>query len=133
MPQENTSLEPTKENSLKCKRCGRKLKNPESMELGFGVVCYQKYLNRKKLIPLFKMRKQEEAEEMNERVTKELVAKTKKIDELSGKVKSLRNDNKVKDAVIADLVDMLPADLAGDRTKLVKQLIKEAKKRVSRC
>lgn len=31
-----------------CKRCHRKLKDERSKELGFGKVCYQKYLNRKK-------------------------------------------------------------------------------------
>ncbi|HLR69447.1 MAG TPA: DUF6011 domain-containing protein [Virgibacillus sp.] len=27
-----------------CRRCGRKLKTEKSIELGFGRVCYQKYL-----------------------------------------------------------------------------------------
>lgn len=127
----NTNLEsPQTEASLKCKRCGRKLKNPESMELGFGVICYQKYQNRKKLIPLFTLPKQEE--EMNERLEKELTAKTKKMQDLEDKIKKLRNDNKVKDCVIAELVNMLPADTAGDRTAVVKALTKEAKKRVLR-
>ena len=31
-----------------CKRCHRKLKDEKSKELGFGKVCYQKYLNKKK-------------------------------------------------------------------------------------
>ena len=31
-----------------CKRCHRKLKDERSKELGFGKVCYQKYLNKKK-------------------------------------------------------------------------------------
>lgn len=31
-----------------CKRCHRKLKDDKSKELGFGPVCYKKYLNRKK-------------------------------------------------------------------------------------
>lgn len=35
-----------------CKRCGRKLKNPQAIELGMGVVCWKKYTeenNHKKL------------------------------------------------------------------------------------
>ena len=36
-----------------CKRCGRKLKNPESIELGFGTVCYKKYMAGSLLKPLF--------------------------------------------------------------------------------
>lgn len=119
-----------KDESLKCRRCGRKLKNPESIEIGFGVICYQKYQNRKKLIPLFTLPKQEE--QMNERNAQELASKTKKVQELEDKVKKLRNDNKIKDCIIAQLVDMLPADTIGDRNKVVKALIKEAKKRVSR-
>ena len=31
-----------------CKRCHRKLKDEKSKELGFGKVCYKKYLKRKK-------------------------------------------------------------------------------------
>lgn len=31
-----------------CKRCHRKLKDERSKKLGFGKVCYQKYLNKKK-------------------------------------------------------------------------------------
>ena len=43
------------ENNLKqtvCKRCGRKLKNPQAIELGMGAVCWKKYTeenNHKKL------------------------------------------------------------------------------------
>ncbi len=29
---------------MQCGRCGRKLKNPKYQELGFGKVCYSKYL-----------------------------------------------------------------------------------------
>lgn len=36
-----------------CRRCGRKLKNPESITLGFGVTCYKKFLAQPKLKPLF--------------------------------------------------------------------------------
>lgn len=31
-----------------CKRCHRKLKDEKSKELGFGPICYQKYLQRQK-------------------------------------------------------------------------------------
>lgn len=131
MQQSNTKLEDhTNEESLKCRRCGRRLKNPESMEIGFGVICYQKYQNRKKLIPLFTLPKQEE--QMNERMTKEIALKDNKIKNLEDKVKSLRDDKKIKDAVIAELVNMLPVDVAGDRTTLVKTLTKDAKRRIIR-
>lgn len=32
-----------KENCTRCKRCGRKLKDKESMERGMGKVCWNKY------------------------------------------------------------------------------------------
>lgn len=31
-----------------CKRCHRKLKDDTSKKLGFGPICYKKYLQRKK-------------------------------------------------------------------------------------
>ena len=129
--QQNIALEDRK--SLKCKRCGRKLKNPESIELGFGVICYQKYQNRKKLIPLFKIPKQKEADEMNERIAVELKSKTEKITKLETKVKDIRKDNKVKDYIIAELVSMLPKEVAGDGKALVKRITKAAKERLTRC
>lgn len=46
-----------------CKRCHRKLKDEKSKELGFGKVCYKKYLSRKKVY-LFEM------EETNETIIK---------------------------------------------------------------
>lgn len=36
-----------------CKRCGRKLKSPESIEIGFGKICYQKFMAESLLKPLF--------------------------------------------------------------------------------
>lgn len=33
-----------------CKRCGRKLKTAKSIELGFGRVCYKKYLKEQERI-----------------------------------------------------------------------------------
>lgn len=38
-----------------CHRCGRKLKTPESVERGYGSICYKKVSgnNRKPTIPLF--------------------------------------------------------------------------------
>jgi len=33
-------------NDVKCKRCGRWLKNPKFIELGYGRTCYEKILIR---------------------------------------------------------------------------------------
>lgn len=41
---ENSILD---ENKI-CKRCHRKLKDDKSKELGFGPICYKKYLQRQK-------------------------------------------------------------------------------------
>ena len=41
------------ENAI-CKRCHRKLKDKKSIELGFGNVCYKKYMARQRLY-LFEM------------------------------------------------------------------------------
>ena len=46
-----------------CRRCHRKLRDQKSKELGFGKVCYKKYLSRKKVY-LFEM------EETNETIIK---------------------------------------------------------------
>lgn len=46
-----------------CRRCHRKLKDNESIKLGFGKICYQKQLNQQKNY-LFSM------EETNEIITK---------------------------------------------------------------
>ena len=32
---------------LRCKRCGRVLKSEESMKLGYGPMCYAKYIETK--------------------------------------------------------------------------------------
>lgn len=40
-----------------CRRCRRKLKNPESIELGFGNTCYKKFMAESNYKPLFEMRK----------------------------------------------------------------------------
>ena len=37
-----------------CRRCHRKLKDPDSKKLGFGKICYKKYLKEQKNY-LFKM------------------------------------------------------------------------------
>ena len=42
-----------------CRRCGRKLKNPESIELGFGNTCYKKFMAESNYKPLFEVRKSE--------------------------------------------------------------------------
>ena len=46
-----------------CKRCGRKLKTPASVEIGFGAVCYKKFMAESLLKPLFEVRKNEQVGE----------------------------------------------------------------------
>lgn len=41
-------------NNCLCRRCHRKLKDNKSKELGFGPICYRKYLKQNKLF-LFDM------------------------------------------------------------------------------
>ena len=48
-----------------CKRCGRKLKNPESIEIGFGATCYKKFMAESLLKPLFKASRGEVEDENN--------------------------------------------------------------------
>ena len=48
------------ESKVVCKRCHRPLKDEISKKLGFGRICYQKYLNRKKVY-LFDMEVHDEA------------------------------------------------------------------------
>lgn len=36
-----------------CRRCGRKLKTPASVEVGFGTVCFKKFMSESALKPLF--------------------------------------------------------------------------------
>jgi hypothetical protein len=36
-----------------CIRCGRKLKTPESQELGFGKICWEKWNSGSNIKPLF--------------------------------------------------------------------------------
>lgn len=131
--QKNMCLEvPTVEKNLKCRRCGRKLKNPESIEIGFGVICYQKYQNRKKLIPLFTMPKKEEIDEMDAKMAKELAAKTEKVKRLETKVQNLKKSNKVKERVIQKIVErLIPGgkDVSAQRTALVRELMEEVEKR----
>ena len=38
-----------------CKRCGRKLKAPESVEIGFGAICFKKFMAESLLKPLFEV------------------------------------------------------------------------------
>lgn len=42
------------EETVFCKRCHKKLKNEEQKKLGFGKICYAKYLKRKRAY-LFEM------------------------------------------------------------------------------
>lgn len=32
-----------------CLRCGRKLKNPKARKLGYGIICYKKFKQKKRL------------------------------------------------------------------------------------
>jgi len=40
---------------MRCKRCGRELKNPESVERCFGSVCYKKMIKEKTIKPLWEL------------------------------------------------------------------------------
>jgi hypothetical protein len=42
-----------------CKRCGRKLKAPESIEIGFGAICFKKFMAESLLKPLFEVKQRE--------------------------------------------------------------------------
>lgn len=61
-PIQNSS---TQRRSYICKRCGRKLKNPASIEVGFGTVCYKKFMAESLLKPLFKASRGEVEDENN--------------------------------------------------------------------
>lgn len=65
-----------------CRRCGKKLKNPESIELGFGHACYKKFMAESNYKPLFEVRK-------NEQVGEKKAAE-------AGKDSTKRTDNKHK-------------------------------------
>ncbi|MCK9444590.1 MAG: DUF6011 domain-containing protein [Tissierellaceae bacterium] len=59
-PNQNYSIPQEKSSRMDiCKRCGRKLKNPESIEMGFGKICYQKFMAESLLKPLFVISKKE--------------------------------------------------------------------------
>lgn len=47
-----------------CRRCGRKLKNPKSIKLGFGNTCYKKFMAESNYKPLFEVRKSEPGTKM---------------------------------------------------------------------
>jgi protein-arginine kinase activator protein McsA len=61
-PIQNSS---TQRRSDICKRCGRKLKNPASIAVGFGTVCYKKFTAESLLKPLFKASRGEVEDENN--------------------------------------------------------------------
>jgi ATP-dependent helicase YprA (DUF1998 family) len=46
-----------------CKRCGRKLKTPESVEIGFGAICFKKFMAESLLKPLFEVKRNEPSRE----------------------------------------------------------------------
>lgn len=43
-------------NQTTCKRCGRKLKSKEAIEIGMGAVCWKKYQQEKNHKKLWKVR-----------------------------------------------------------------------------
>lgn len=45
-----------------CRRCGRKLKTPESVEIGFGAICFKKFMAESLLKPLFEVKHREVTE-----------------------------------------------------------------------
>ena len=48
-----------------CKRCRRKLKNPASIEVGFGTICYKKFMAESLLKPLFGVSEEVKEDENN--------------------------------------------------------------------
>lgn len=53
---ENIIQNPRSNESVKyCKRCHRKLKDSKSAELGFGKICYKKYIEKQQKNYLFNM------------------------------------------------------------------------------
>ena len=42
-----------------CRRCGKKLKNSKSIEMGFGATCYKKFMVETKYKPLFEVKRNE--------------------------------------------------------------------------
>ena len=53
------------ENRVFCQRCGKRLKDTKSMEIGFGPTCYKKHLEEKAKHrrPLFTVRQRKDKEE----------------------------------------------------------------------
>lgn len=43
-----------------CRRCNRKLKDIESIERGFGIICYRKYMAENMAKPLFEVKSDEQ-------------------------------------------------------------------------
>lgn len=59
-PTQNQNSSTRERRSDICKRCGRKLKTPASVEIGFGAICYKKFMAESLLKPLFEVRKNEQ-------------------------------------------------------------------------
>lgn len=51
--------------SKNCKRCGRKLKKPESRELGYGNICYKRMIIEQEHQRLFTLEKKREVKNEN--------------------------------------------------------------------
>lgn len=58
-PTQNQNYLIPEQRSDTCRRCGRKLKTPASVEIGFGAICYKKFMAESLLKPLFEVRKNE--------------------------------------------------------------------------
>ncbi len=56
---ENIQNQGNRRRSDICKRCGRKLKAPESVEIGFGAICFKKFMAESLLKPLFDVKQRE--------------------------------------------------------------------------
>lgn len=46
-----------------CKRCGRKLKNPNAIELGMGATCWKKFMAEDNHKPLFTIESKQKLDE----------------------------------------------------------------------
>lgn len=62
---ENTlipSYSTTRRNDI-CRRCGKKLKTIESIEVGMGPTCYKRYLSESNMMRLFEVKTHEQSTE----------------------------------------------------------------------
>lgn len=95
----------------RCNRCGRILKTPEAIALGFGPVCYQKFLQKPKLKPLFTVGRKSEVNKTSQTTdweTKlaELLSTDNDFDRLSGQRQQ---------RIIAKVVEFIKTDVIGGK------------------